>query len=70
MIDPGIHPGDILVVDHALEPTNGRVVIAVIDGEMTVKRIAQRRGRLLLLADNSRYTPPKSRRRWSSKSGA
>ena len=57
MIDAGIHPGDILVVDRAVEPADGRVVIAVIDGELTVKRIAQRGGRLYLVADNSRYAP-------------
>src|SRR5919205_1015091 len=57
MIDAGIHPGDILVVDRAVEPADGRVVIAVIDGELTVKRIAQRNGRLYLVADNSRYAP-------------
>ena len=57
MIDAGIHPGDILVVDRAVEPSDGRVVIAVIDGELTVKRIAQRGGRLYLVADNSRYAP-------------
>ena len=57
MIDAGIHPGDILVVDRAVEPADGRVVIAIIDGELTVKRIAQRGGRLYLVADNSRYAP-------------
>ncbi|HPC48368.1 MAG TPA: translesion error-prone DNA polymerase V autoproteolytic subunit, partial [Deltaproteobacteria bacterium] len=38
MIDAGIHPGDILIVDRALEPRNGSVVVAVLDGEFTVKR--------------------------------
>ena len=37
MIDAGIHPGDIHVVDRDIEPTDGR---AVIDDEMTVNRIA------------------------------
>jgi DNA polymerase V len=39
MIGAGIHPGDILIVDRSLEPLNGRIVIAVIDGTFTVKRI-------------------------------
>lgn len=57
MIDAGIHPGDILVVDRALEPTDSSVVIAVIDGELTVKRIARREGRLYLVPDNRAYQP-------------
>jgi DNA polymerase V len=57
MIDAGIHPGDILVVDRALEPTDSSVVIAVIDGELTVKRIARREDRLYLVPDNRAYQP-------------
>jgi DNA polymerase V len=57
MIGAGIHPGDILVVDRALEPQDSNVVIAVIDGELTVKRISQRHGKLFLLPDNQAYEP-------------
>lgn len=57
MIGAGIHPGDILVVDRALEPQDSNVVIAVIDGELTVKRISQRHGRLFLVPDNQAYEP-------------
>jgi DNA polymerase V len=57
MIDAGIHPGDILVVDRAIEPADNNVVIAVIDGELTVKRIAQRGRELFLVADNRHYPP-------------
>lgn len=57
MIDAGIHPGDILVVDRALEPQDSNVVIAVIDGELTVKRISQRHGKLFLVPDNQAYQP-------------
>ncbi len=57
MIDAGIHPGDILVVDRALEPQDTNVVIAVIDGELTVKRISQRHGKLFLVPDNQAYQP-------------
>ncbi len=38
MTDAGIHDGDILVVDRAVEPTDGSVVVAALDGELTVKR--------------------------------
>ena len=57
MIGSGIHPGDILVVDRALEPQDSNVVIAVIDGELTVKRISQRHGKLFLVPDNQAYEP-------------
>jgi DNA polymerase V len=57
MIGAGIHPGDILVVDRALEPQDSNVVIAVIDGELTVKRISQRQDKLFLVPDNQAYEP-------------
>jgi len=57
MIEAGIHPGDILVVDRALEPKNGSVVIAVVDGEFTVKRYRHSRGRSVLAADNPDFRP-------------
>ncbi len=55
MIDAGIHPGDILVVDRAREPQDGSVVIAVVDGELTVKRIKRRGAQILLVPDNPTY---------------
>jgi DNA polymerase V len=57
MIGAGIHSGDILVVDRSLEPGNNSVVIAVINGELTVKRITKSRGKLFLLPDNESYRP-------------
>lgn len=39
MQDYGIHDRDILIVDRSLAPTNGKIVIAVIDGQLTVKRL-------------------------------
>ena len=57
MIDAGIHSGDILVVDRAVQPCNGSVVIAVIEGELTVKRLQKSGGKLLLIPDNGDYGP-------------
>lgn len=51
----GIHPGDILIVDRALEPTSGKVVIAVIQGEFTVKRIRISAGKISLEPENPQY---------------
>lgn len=39
MVQAGMHEGDYLVVDRAIKPAHNRIVIAVIDGELTVKRL-------------------------------
>ncbi len=39
MLGAGIHPDDLLVVDLSLPPRDGNVVIAIVDGEFTVKRL-------------------------------
>jgi DNA polymerase V len=57
MIRAGIHPGDLLIVDRSLEPTHGRVIIAVINGELLVKRLDKRGKHLSLIADNPNYPP-------------
>ncbi len=51
----GIHDGDLLVVDRSIEPRSGNVVIAVVNGELTVKRLRIRRGKPLLEPENSKY---------------
>ena len=55
MIGAGIHDGDILVVDRSLSPTSGKVVIAAVDGELTVKRLLKKGMRLLLVPENTDY---------------
>ena len=37
----GIHDGDLLVVDRSVTPAHGKVVIAVVDGGLTVKRLTK-----------------------------
>jgi DNA polymerase V len=51
-----IHSGDRLVVDRSLEPRNRDVVIAILNGEMTVKRFVVREMRIFLVAENSHYS--------------
>src|SRR5207245_11456088 len=55
MIGVGIHSGDLLIVDKAEEPRDGSVVVAVLDGELTVKRIEIHDGRLFLAPENKDY---------------
>lgn len=55
MRDAGIFDGDMLVVDKAVKPRHGHVVVAVVDGEFTVKYLHQRAGRVRLRAAHPAY---------------
>lgn len=55
MVDAGIHPGDLLVVDRTLRPANGRIVIAVVNGELTVKKMFKEGDELFLMPENTAY---------------
>ncbi len=57
MIGSGIRTGDLLVVDRAIPPANDHVVIAVLNGELTVKRIRRQAGKLFLVPENKAYKP-------------
>ncbi len=57
MTGAGIHHGDLLVVDRSLDPRPGRVVVAVLDGAFTLKRLARCQGRLRLEAAHPAYPP-------------
>ncbi|WP_458112410.1 translesion error-prone DNA polymerase V autoproteolytic subunit [Arthrobacter sp. R1-13] len=51
----GISDGDELIVDRALEPKDGSVVIAVLDGELIIKRLRIRQSGVLLQAESANY---------------
>lgn len=57
MINAGIFSDDILIVDRSLEPRNNKIVVAILDGEFTVKRIKKTRNKLFLLSENESYSP-------------
>ena len=57
MIGAGIHAGDILIVDRAVEPTGEAVVVAAVNRELTVKRINRRGDRIFLVPENGAYLP-------------
>lgn len=56
MIEAGILPGDVLVVDRSLNASHGSIVIAEVDGETTCKRL-ETQPRVRLIADNPNYRP-------------
>ena len=51
MINAGIFDGDIVVVDRSLKPQNGKIVIAVIDGEMLIRRYERTLNKLRLVPE-------------------
>ncbi|WP_019216185.1 LexA family protein [Legionella tunisiensis] len=55
MQNAGIQSGDLLIVDKSLEATHGKIVIAAIDGELTVKRLSCLANRVQLLPENDNY---------------
>ena len=55
----GIRNGDLLIVDRAEEPRNKSIVLGVIDGEFTVKRIKKKGSDLYLMPDNPEFKPIK-----------
>ncbi|MCP3925228.1 MAG: translesion error-prone DNA polymerase V autoproteolytic subunit [Desulfobacterales bacterium] len=57
MTGAGIFSDDLLIVDRSMEPVDKKVVIAVVDGELTVKRIRFKEGRVSLVPENENYAP-------------
>ena len=57
MINAGICDGDIAIVDRSIKPVNGKIVIAVVDGEMLIRRYEKTINRLRLIADTPKLSP-------------
>jgi len=57
MTGAGIHSGDILIVDRSLEAKHNRIVVAVLNGEFTVKRLSWQKGKIKLIPENPAYDP-------------
>lgn len=57
MTGAGIADGDLLVVDRSLVPGDGDIVIAAVDGELTLKRLYKRSDVIRLLPENPCYQP-------------
>lgn len=59
MKEAGIHDGDMLIVDRAVDPKNNDIAVCVIDGEFTVKRIRKIKNEIFLIPANADYPPMK-----------
>lgn len=57
MIDANIRDGDLLVVDRALPAKHGKIVVAAVEGALTVKFLINKQGRTYLMPANPEYTP-------------
>lgn len=57
MVNAGIYENDILIVDRSLTPDHGKIVVAVLDGQLTVKRLHKKDGKLLLMPENPDFKP-------------
>lgn len=57
MSGASIQDGDILVVDRSIKPVNGKIVIALVNGEYTVKRLSIKNGVIELCPENPDYSP-------------
>ncbi len=55
MTGAGIHHGDLLIVDRSLEAASGRVVVATLNGDLTVKRLQRKGKQITLRAENPAY---------------
>jgi DNA polymerase V len=59
MVDAGIQSSDVMVIDRALTPKNNDIILAVVNGEFTVKRIKKSEDELYLMPANESYKPMK-----------
>jgi DNA polymerase V len=57
MTGDGINENDLLIVDRKIEATDGKIVIAAVDGYLTVKRLYKRNGVIKLYPSNPNYEP-------------
>ena len=55
MRDAGIDDGDVVLVDKAIKPGHGQVVVAIVDGEFTIKRLYAKDGQIKLQASNEAF---------------
>jgi repressor LexA len=55
MIDAGIHDGDIVVVEKRATANVNDLVVAIVEGDFTLKRLGREKGRMVLIPENKAY---------------
>ena len=59
MVGAGIFSGDILIVDRSITPTHNAIVVAMVENEFLVKRLHKRKNEVMLMSENTAYSPIK-----------
>ena len=57
MKDDGMLEGDLILVDRSIEPRHGMIIVAALNGDVTVKRLFRRNGEVRLIPENNAYKP-------------
>lgn len=56
MVGAGVQVGDVVIVDRSLEPKNGKIVIAVVDGELLIRKLEISNNRTRLVTANNKLS--------------
>lgn len=57
MINENIHDGDVLIVEKGNNPSNNQIIIAALNGELTVKRYRIIEDKVYLFSANEKFLP-------------
>jgi DNA polymerase V len=57
MKEAGIYKGDVAIVDRSVKATSGKVVIAVLNGDMLIRRFEKTNGNIRLITDSNKLSP-------------
>ena len=57
MKEAGIYKGDVAIVDRSIKATNGKVIIAILNGDMLIRRFVKTKDSIRLLTDSNKLSP-------------
>ncbi len=57
MVNAGIYDDDIVIVDKSIKPQNGKIVIAILDGELLIRRYERTINKLRLVPETTKLSP-------------
>ena len=57
MQDAGVFDNDVLIVDRSIKLVNGKIIVAILNGELLVRRFHKNFSSAFLIPENSRYKP-------------
>jgi DNA polymerase V len=57
MVNACIHHGDIVIVDRSVKPISGKIIIAVVDGEMLIRRYERTINKVRLIPETPKLSP-------------